>query len=77
MGLAAQSAAPKVRVYQVDPSWSKPLPNAWGIGLVSGIAADGRDHIWIVYRQETVQAAGGTSAPPVIEFDAKRAVVQT
>jgi DNA-binding beta-propeller fold protein YncE len=75
--VAAQTLAPKIPAYQVDPSWPRPLPNAWGIGPVSGISADSRDHIWIVHRQETVKQAGGTPAPPVIEFDAQGNVVQT
>jgi DNA-binding beta-propeller fold protein YncE len=75
--LAAQTLSPKIPVYQVDPSWPKPLPNGWGIGPVSGISADSRDHVWIVHRQETVKQAGGTPAPPVIEFDAQGTVVQT
>ena len=77
MRLAAQTLSPKIPVYQVDPSWPKPLPNGWGIGPVSGISADSRDHVWIVHRQETVKQAGGTPAPPVIEFDAQGTVVQT
>ena len=75
--LAAQTLSQKIPVYQVDPSWPKPLPNGWGIGPVSGISADSRDHVWIVHRQETVKQAGGTPAPPVIEFDAQGTVVQT
>jgi hypothetical protein len=75
--LAAQTLSLKIPVYQVDPSWPKPLPNGWGIGPVSGISADSRDHVWIVHRQETVKQAGGTPAPPVIEFDAQGTVVQT
>jgi DNA-binding beta-propeller fold protein YncE len=75
--LAAQTLSPKIPVYQVDPFWPKPLPNGWGIGPVSGISADSRDHVWIVHRQETVKQAGGTPAPPVIEFDAQGTVVQT
>jgi DNA-binding beta-propeller fold protein YncE len=71
---AAESRAP---VYQVDPTWPKPLPNNWGIGPVSGISADRRDHIWIVHRTETVRQAGGVPAPPVIEFDPQGNVVQT
>ena len=67
----------KIPVYQVDPAWPKPLPNGWGIGPVSGISADGADHVWIVHRMETVKQAGGTPAPPVIEFDAQGNVVQT
>lgn len=77
MRLVAQTLSPKIPVYQVDPSWPQPLPNGWGIGPVSGISADSRDHVWIVHRQETVKQAGGTPAPPVIEFDAQGTVVRT
>src|SRR4029450_5130623 len=73
---AAQTLTPKVPAYQVDPSWPRPLPNAGCIGPVSGISADRRDHVWIVHRQETVKQAGGTPAPPVIEFDAQGSGVQ-
>ena len=68
---------PKIPVYQVDPTWPRPLPNGWGIGPVSGISADIRDHVWIVHRTDTVKQAGGTPAPPVIEFDPQGNVVQT
>ena len=63
--------------FSVDPGWPKPLPSGWTVGPVSGIAADARDHIWIVQRAETVRQAGGVPAPPVIEFDASGTVVQT
>lgn len=66
--LAAQSGV-GAPAFTVDPSWPKPLPNQWAIGPVSGIFADGQDHIWIAQR--------GTTAPPVIEFDASGAVVQS
>lgn len=77
--MSAQSAtvAAVPPTYQVDATWPQPLPNGWGIGPVSGISADRRDHIWIVHRTETVKQAGGTPAPPVIEFDAQGRVMQT
>lgn len=71
------TALPRIPVYEVDPTWPKPLPNGWGIGPVSGISSDSRDHVWIVHRTETVRQAGGTPAPPVIEFDPQGSVVRT
>ena len=63
--------------FDVDPSWPKPLPNNWAVGPVSGIAVDGRDHIWIIHRGEMLKQDGKTPAPPVIEFDQTGAVVQS
>lgn len=60
--------------FEVDPSWPKPLPHEWTLGPVSGIAADSRDHIWIIHR---VKQAPGTPAPDVIEFDQQGNIVQT
>ena len=39
---AQQGEAPS---FQVDPSWPKPLPNNWTVGMVAGIAVDSRDHV--------------------------------
>jgi DNA-binding beta-propeller fold protein YncE len=36
--------------FKVDPLWPKPLPNNWVLGSVTGVAVDGRDHIWITHR---------------------------
>lgn len=40
--------------YVVDASWPKPLPNAWLIGQVGGLAVDRHDNIWIIQRQRTL-----------------------
>ena len=66
--------------FEVDPMWPRPLPNHWVLGNVIGIGIDGRDHVFIVHRQDTVSdstengAGFKTSeccvgAPPVLEFD--------
>ncbi|MBC8107206.1 MAG: isoprenylcysteine carboxylmethyltransferase family protein, partial [Anaerolineae bacterium] len=60
--VALASVGPKARaqraddvpVFDVDAAWPKPLPNNWAVGPVSGIAADARDHIWIIHRGEAV-----------------------
>jgi DNA-binding beta-propeller fold protein YncE len=68
---AAQAADPPR--LQVDPSWPKPLPHGWTYGEVSGVAADERDHVWIIQRPF---ADRQHAAPPVIEFDPEGRVVQ-
>ncbi len=68
--------------FEVDPLWPKPLPNHWLLGSTIGVAADSRDHVWIIHRRqalnaETEASAGRnapkgeccTEAPPVLEFD--------
>lgn len=73
--------APK---FEVDPFWPKPLPNHWLLGSAIGVSVDSRDHVWIVHRQDSLNArtespAGAntptaaccTAAPPVLEFDAE------
>ncbi len=81
----AGSAGPPSTSYAVDPLWPQPLPAGWILGSVTGVAVDGRDHVWVVHR-------GGASlnartemglatdprtaetccepAPQVLEFDA-------
>jgi DNA-binding beta-propeller fold protein YncE len=75
--LAGVQAPGDVPIFEVDRAWPKALPNKWMVGPVSGIATDARDHIWIIQRGESVKAAGGVPAPPVIEFDPAGNVVQT
>jgi hypothetical protein len=68
--------------FEVDPFWPKPLPNHWLLGSAVGVSVDSRDHVWIVHRQQTLNArtegsagentpAGACcgAAPPVLEFD--------
>jgi hypothetical protein len=77
MLLARVQQAADIPTFEVDVAWPKRLPNNSAVGPVSGIAADARDHIWIIHRGETVKQAGGVPAPAVIEFDAAGNVVQT
>jgi len=68
--------------FEVDPLWPKPLPNHWLIGMMVGVAVDSRDHVFIVHRPRSLNAATEvgasakpptsgccTAAPPVLEFD--------
>jgi DNA-binding beta-propeller fold protein YncE len=65
-GLAQSSSMP---VFEVDASWPK-LPNNWVTGIVSAVAVDRRDHVWILHRPGSVQEAlKARAAPPVLEFD--------
>ena len=66
----AQAAKSKsgVPVFQVDPSWPQ-LPEKSKFGMVTGVAVDAQDHVWVLHRQGTVKDREN-AAPPVIEFDA-------
>jgi DNA-binding beta-propeller fold protein YncE len=79
---AAMDQQVRAPVFEVDPFWPKPLPNGWVIGMTIGLGIDARDHVYVVHRQNTVNAQrdGGASAdppiseccsaaPPVLEFD--------
>ena len=68
-------------IFEVDPTWPKPLPNHWVLGATIGVSVDARDHIWVVHRQGSLEkketylawnpVAGDccAAAPPVLEFD--------
>ena len=65
--------------FEVDSSWQWPpeLPNNWVVGVVTWVAVDRRDHVWVLHRPR--QAPAGTedrAAPPVLEFDAAGRFVQ-
>jgi DNA-binding beta-propeller fold protein YncE len=67
--------------FEVDPLWPKRLPNNWVLGQAIGVAVDAQDHVWIVHRDNLLdanEAAASQSpptasccvkAPPVLEFD--------
>ncbi len=66
-----QESAASMPVFQVDSAWPR-LPNNWVLGVVSAVAVDRRDHVWILHRPRTVQEAQkGRAAPPVLHFDAE------
>lgn len=77
----AQAKAVEAPTFDVDPFWPQPLPNHWIMGSVIGVGVDARDHIFVVHRQQTLNArtevgAAATppmgeccvAAPPVLEF---------
>jgi hypothetical protein len=70
VGVAQNSNRTGMPVFQVDPSWPQ-LPNNWVVGIVSAVAVDRRDHVWMLHRPRSVpEALKSRSAPPVLEFDA-------
>jgi hypothetical protein len=74
-GQIAASGAKQVPTFQVDASWPQ-LPNNWGMGVVSSVAVDQRDHVWILHRPRVGVPAGKMPAPAVLEFDDKGQYVQ-
>ena len=84
LALVGGPAAAPVQVprFEVDPLWPKPLPNRWLLGSATGVAVDGRDHIFVVHRTDTFHARNEIGlatnpptgeccapAPNVLEFD--------
>ena len=83
----AQSDPPK---YEVDPSWPKPLPDAWVTGETAGVCVDAHDHVFVLNRRNYASVGfdlkegltkdeldAGHPAPPVIEFDPEGNVVNS
>ena len=77
--MAAQAGGTTARQmpqFQVDPAWPK-LPAKWVLGLVSNVAVDSQDHVWVLQRPDTVKPEQkAMAAPPVLEFDAAGNFVQ-
>lgn len=73
---AALSEAPH---YEVDPTWPKlPLGERWITGGLGGMCIDGRDHVFVLNRQNVTpeDLDGARMAPPVIELDPEGNVVR-
>jgi hypothetical protein len=57
-------------LFDVDPFWPQPLPNHWIMGSIIGVGVDARDHVFVVHRQQTLNArteVGAANTPPVAE----------
>jgi len=66
--------------YEVDPNWPQlPLPDRWLTGGLGGMCVDGRDHVFVLNRQNVVaeDLDAARLAPPVIEFDPDGQAVQS
>jgi hypothetical protein len=78
---SAEAAAVQAPRFEVDPLWPKPLPNHWVIGAVIGVAVDGKDNVWIIHRESSLEpkeqyatmnppaAECCAAAPPVLQFN--------
>ncbi|SVD25177.1 uncharacterized protein METZ01_LOCUS378031, partial [marine metagenome] len=65
--------------FEVDLSWQWPpkLPNNWVVGVVTWVAVDQRDHVWVLHRPRQVPIEiQDRAAPPVLEFDTTGRFVQ-
>ncbi len=71
-----------IPIFEVDPLWPQPMPNHWVLGSVIGVGVDSRDHVFVIHRQESLNARTEVgadadppsgeccaAAPPVVEFD--------
>ena len=58
--------AQKPPVYEVDPSWPKPLPNHWLMQGVPVMVTDKDDHIWVFNRPRDINPdeSGAATTPP-------------
>jgi len=86
--LPLQMGSGAVPNYRVEPFWPKPLKDNWIFGQVSSVAVDGRDHVWVLHRPNTLldDEKGALKTPPanrccipapaVMEFDAEGNYVQ-
>jgi len=57
-------------LFDVDPFWPQPLPNHWIMGSIIGVGVDARDHVFVVHRQQTLNArteVGAANTPPIAE----------
>jgi hypothetical protein len=81
-GVQAQrsgGAAPGIPAFEVDPSWQWPpkLPNNWVVGIVSFVAVDRNDNLWVLHRPRQVPVEQKErAAPAVLQFDAAGTFVQ-
>lgn len=69
----AAGTAMRLPRFEVDRSWQWPpqLPNNWVVGVVTWVAVDRRDHVWVLHRPRQVPVDNkNPAAPPVLEFDA-------
>lgn len=62
--------------FEVDPTWPK-LPSQWTMGIVSSVAVDADDHVWVLQRPRSLEPEEASrAAPPVLEFDENGDFVQ-
>ena len=63
--------------YSQDLSWPPELPNGWVLGVVTSVAVDSRDHVWVLHRpRNAAEDQLGNAAPAVVELDADGAFIR-
>jgi sugar lactone lactonase YvrE len=78
-GSAALAGGQTVPRFEVDASWpALPFGEQWLTGGLGGMCIDGRDHVFLLNRQNVVAADldGARLAPPIIELDPEGHVVR-
>src|SRR5215469_18385761 len=81
LAIVPAARAQNVPVYEVDPTWPKPLPNHWLMQGIPVMVTDKDDHIWVFNRPRDINPdeSGAATTPPrtdccvaapaVLEFD--------
>jgi hypothetical protein len=74
---ATAQIVPQVPIFEVDPTWPQ-LPNNWVMGVVSSVAVDRHDNVWLLnrYRVGVPESLKDRVAPPVLQFDPSGAFLQ-
>ncbi len=78
-GMVVPAHSQSIPQYEVDPFWPKlPIADGWITGGLGGMCIDSRDHVYVLNRQNVVEADlnAATLAAPVIEFDPAGNVVR-
>lgn len=78
-GMVVPAHSQSIPQYEVDPFWPKlPIGDGWITGGLGGMCIDSRDHVYVLNRQNIVEADlnAATLAAPVIEFDPAGNVVR-
>jgi hypothetical protein len=74
---AQREGARPMPVFEVQRDWPH-LPNDWVLGVVSSVAVDKQDQVWLLHRPESVEASlRQRAAPPVVVLDANGRFVRT
>ena len=70
---AVHAQAEAVPTFKRDPSWPKPLPNNWGLGVLWAVNIGPDNHVWALNavdgHLERLHTEGKVPAPPILEFD--------
>jgi sugar lactone lactonase YvrE len=70
------NAARQAPRFEAAAGWLK-LPNNWVMGVVSAVAVDRHDNVWILHRpRDVAEAQRANMAPSVLEFDSSGKFLQ-